>query len=321
MCARACVRACVCVCGCVFWRAGAHTHTHRRARARQVHTFRFNGHSPADPEHERGRKEEKKWARAAADPIAIFEELALGSGVATAEELDAIKKKVAAEVKASVDFALKSPPPPRELAKELEFPDPPDTDYNARPAPADGEAVTARTVAPAALAECRARIEALRAKGEAGLITIGDAVRAARRAPAVSAMPLRAPSVVRVICNARCLSATSLRFRWRDRRGRGAAGHRPAPRGHPRGAIFHLTIMFDCSSNIIVSFDYSSGDARADAPRVRGRQARRCRWRHSPARCDGSSLARIARRQRGALPCRAQANLAILEERRCASAA
>ena len=26
----------------------------------QLHTYRFNGHSPADPEHERGRKEEKK---------------------------------------------------------------------------------------------------------------------------------------------------------------------------------------------------------------------------------------------------------------------
>eukprot|EP01041_Mallomonas_annulata_P003157 gene3157-6221_t len=29
-----------------------------------VHTYRFLGHSPADPEHERGRKDEKKWIRA-----------------------------------------------------------------------------------------------------------------------------------------------------------------------------------------------------------------------------------------------------------------
>ena len=40
----------------------------------QINTYRFTGHSPADPEHERGRKEEKKWARAEADPIVIFEE-------------------------------------------------------------------------------------------------------------------------------------------------------------------------------------------------------------------------------------------------------
>ena len=47
---------------------------------RQVHTFRFQGHSPADPEHERGRKDEKKWARAEADPIAIFEAAAVAEG-------------------------------------------------------------------------------------------------------------------------------------------------------------------------------------------------------------------------------------------------
>jgi TPP-dependent pyruvate/acetoin dehydrogenase alpha subunit len=39
----------------------------------QVHTYRFNGHSPADPEHERGRKDEKTWARAEQDPIKAFE--------------------------------------------------------------------------------------------------------------------------------------------------------------------------------------------------------------------------------------------------------
>ena len=39
----------------------------------QVHTYRFQGHSPADPEHERGRKAEKTWARAEADPIKLFE--------------------------------------------------------------------------------------------------------------------------------------------------------------------------------------------------------------------------------------------------------
>lgn len=39
----------------------------------QVHTYRFQGHSPADPEHERGRKQEKMWARAECDPIKIFE--------------------------------------------------------------------------------------------------------------------------------------------------------------------------------------------------------------------------------------------------------
>lgn len=49
----------------------------------QVQTYRFQGHSPADPEHERGRKEEKRWARATQDPITIFEEEALEDGVFT----------------------------------------------------------------------------------------------------------------------------------------------------------------------------------------------------------------------------------------------
>eukprot|EP00804_Cyclotella_cryptica_P008928 CCRYP_012039-RA/>CCRYP_012039-RA protein AED:0.27 eAED:0.27 QI:322/1/1/1/0.85/0.75/8/1267/482 len=39
----------------------------------QIHTYRFMGHSPADPEHERGRKDEKAWAREFCDPIKEFE--------------------------------------------------------------------------------------------------------------------------------------------------------------------------------------------------------------------------------------------------------
>merc|ERR1719311_1504619 len=74
----------------------------------QVHTYRFQGHSPADPEHERGRKDEKKWARANADPIKILE----ASGRFTQEEMDAVNNRVKAQVKEAVDFASASPKPP-----------------------------------------------------------------------------------------------------------------------------------------------------------------------------------------------------------------
>merc|ERR1719311_1377077 len=47
----------------------------------QVHTYRFQGHSPADPEHERGRKAEKMWARAEADPIKLFEASETAAGL------------------------------------------------------------------------------------------------------------------------------------------------------------------------------------------------------------------------------------------------
>ena len=53
----------------------------------QVHTYRFNGHSPADPEHERGRKQEKSWARNEQDPIKIFEQYAATNKLFSEDEL------------------------------------------------------------------------------------------------------------------------------------------------------------------------------------------------------------------------------------------
>ena len=141
----------------------------------QVHTYRFTGHSPADPEHERGRKEEKKWARAEADPLKIFEE----SCVASQEELDARKATAKGSVKASVDFAMKSQPPPPTLSKELEYPDKPDTDYNKRDVPAEFDAITKATLNSEALATCKEYIKKLHKDSDEGKLTIGDAVNLA----------------------------------------------------------------------------------------------------------------------------------------------
>lgn len=145
----------------------------------QVHTYRFQGHSPADPEHERGRKDEKKWARAEADPIKIFEDAVLARGLITQSELDAEKDKANAQVKQSVDFATASPPPHATLAKELEYPDPPATDYNTRAVPARFEGITAQTVKPEAAAAARAHMKQLEENAKAGTISIGDAVNLA----------------------------------------------------------------------------------------------------------------------------------------------
>ncbi|KAL9188399.1 hypothetical protein ACHAXT_006777 [Thalassiosira profunda] len=145
----------------------------------QVHTYRFNGHSPADPEHERGRKDEKAWARSDQDPIKKFEEKYTASGVFTEDELKAAKKEVLADVKAAVKFADESPMPPVELAKELEYPDAPDTDYNNKPAPAFADAVNARTISPEKMATVTAHIDSLREKAKAGDISIGDAINLA----------------------------------------------------------------------------------------------------------------------------------------------
>jgi TPP-dependent pyruvate/acetoin dehydrogenase alpha subunit/pyruvate/2-oxoglutarate/acetoin dehydrogenase E1 component len=145
----------------------------------QVHTYRFNGHSPADPEHERGRKDEKAWARRAQDPIKVFETKYIDNGVFTEDELKEARKEVLADVKESVEFADKSPMPPVELAKELEFPDVPDTDYNLREAPAFADEVNARTISADQMSTIQEHMASLRAKAEAGEISIGDAINLA----------------------------------------------------------------------------------------------------------------------------------------------
>jgi len=141
----------------------------------QIHTYRFMGHSPADPEHERGRKVEKRWARAECDPIKLFEE----TEVAQKLDLEGANTRVKAQVKTALDFARDSPEPAASLAKELEFPDKPDTDYNLKEPPAGAEATIAATVGAEEMSTVQAHISTLQGKAEAGEISIGDAVNLA----------------------------------------------------------------------------------------------------------------------------------------------
>jgi len=146
----------------------------------QVHTFRFNGHSPADPEHERNRKDEKRWARKECDPITIFEQSAHAEGL----DLKALTKKAKDEVKRALDFADASPPPPPSLAAELEYPDPNgQVDYSQREPEmglAKAQEITKRIVDPNILAGLEKRIADLRGLCETPQgISIGDAVNLA----------------------------------------------------------------------------------------------------------------------------------------------
>jgi len=145
----------------------------------QIHTYRFNGHSPADPEHERGRKEEKVWARAEQDPIKYFETKYISEGVFTEEELKTVKKEVTADIKAAVKFADESPMPPVELAKELEYPDASGTDYNKKIAPAFADEINSKTISAEQMEIINAHVSALQEKAKAGQITIGDAINLA----------------------------------------------------------------------------------------------------------------------------------------------
>eukprot|EP00904_Undaria_pinnatifida_P006264 jgi/Undpi1/2768/HiC_scaffold_14.g06145.m1 len=130
----------------------------------QVQTYRLQGHFSADLEHERGRKEERRWAEATQDPILIFEAESLDSGAFT---------------------------------EELEYPDVPSTDYNLKSPPANADEVNARSL-PAhskkeAEAHCamleflpahsekeaEAYCAMLKEKAKKGEITIGDAINLA----------------------------------------------------------------------------------------------------------------------------------------------
>lgn len=81
-------------------------------------TYRFRGHSLADPDELRSAEEKEFWAQR--DPITRFEKFVIKRGLATAEELKAIAAKVQAEVNESVTFAESSPEPnPADLRKYI----------------------------------------------------------------------------------------------------------------------------------------------------------------------------------------------------------
>ena len=81
-------------------------------------TYRFRGHSLADPDELRSSEEKEFWGKK--DPIKRFEKFILGRELATADELKAIAKKIQEVVNESVTFAESSPEPnPAELTKYI----------------------------------------------------------------------------------------------------------------------------------------------------------------------------------------------------------
>ena len=87
----------------------------RRARAGQgpvfieAMTYRYRGHSMADPVHYREHEEVEEWR--VNDPINRFKAFALDQGLIALPELDAIDVEVAAEIEEAVKFARESPFP------------------------------------------------------------------------------------------------------------------------------------------------------------------------------------------------------------------
>ena len=81
-------------------------------------TYRFRGHSLADPDELRAEQEKQFWAER--DPLKAFEHDLTSAELASADELRAIEKEIDAEVADCVDFALSAPEPkPEELTRYI----------------------------------------------------------------------------------------------------------------------------------------------------------------------------------------------------------
>jgi len=84
----------------------------------EAETYRFRGHSMADPEEYRTKEQVERWRRR--DPIVTFGELLVGEGVLSAEERERLDAEAVAKVDAAVAFADASPfPPPESLYDDV----------------------------------------------------------------------------------------------------------------------------------------------------------------------------------------------------------
>ncbi|CAG9464940.1 unnamed protein product [Pedinophyceae sp. YPF-701] len=88
----------------------------------EFETYRFRGHSLADPDEL--RSQEEKDAYLARDPIPRLRQQMLDNGLATEEEIKAIEERVAKEIDEAVEFADKSPKPEPGQLLENVFADP-----------------------------------------------------------------------------------------------------------------------------------------------------------------------------------------------------
>jgi len=86
-------------------------------------TYRYRGHSMADPETYRSKEEVEEWRRQR-DPIVLFRQKLLSQNVATGEELAALDQAVEEAVAEAVRFAEESPEPDPETLTQYVYADP-----------------------------------------------------------------------------------------------------------------------------------------------------------------------------------------------------
>ncbi|MEM6965818.1 MAG: pyruvate dehydrogenase (acetyl-transferring) E1 component subunit alpha [Bacteroidota bacterium] len=92
-------------------RAAEHIRAGKGPYFLEIKTYRYKGHSVSDPGKYRTKDELKEYQ--AQDPVKLTERKILDNGIATEEEIKAIKTKIKAEIEEAVKFA-----------EESDFPDP-----------------------------------------------------------------------------------------------------------------------------------------------------------------------------------------------------
>lgn len=89
----------------------------------EARTYRFRGHSMADPVYYREKREEEQWK--AQDPIERFRRYLESEGVLSEEELANMEHSVEEEIEQAIRFAEESPnPPPEALYEDIYAPSP-----------------------------------------------------------------------------------------------------------------------------------------------------------------------------------------------------
>lgn len=84
----------------------------RRPTLIEAFTYRFRGHSAADPEVYRTKDEVEEWREK--DPVKVFADRLTGEGVLSEQEIEELRRSAEETVMAAVEFADASPEPPLE---------------------------------------------------------------------------------------------------------------------------------------------------------------------------------------------------------------
>jgi len=82
----------------------------RRPTMVEAFTYRFRGHSAADPEVYRTKEEVEEWRKK--DPVEVFADRLQAEGMLSDEAREGMRKRIEERVVAAVEFADASPEPP-----------------------------------------------------------------------------------------------------------------------------------------------------------------------------------------------------------------